>query len=206
MREYLAHIPSRIYIIDHLSQYQAFGEAGDVLQGKIRYDPSIELTKGIPPPDPRAKLEEIAKKFHHISNTTLIIEEAELYLPQGRAIPPWTQSLIQAGRNWGCGIYLNTRRIQRLDKSFFDLCQAVFFFRCGLKSREYISDLIGKDYVVKPSRSAYNTLKYGITTLPPYHFLYFDLESEETEIGVLKLGVGGIKTVENPNIKSQGSF
>jgi len=187
MREYLAYIPSKLYIIDHLSQFQQFGEIGDVLSGGTRYDPQAALMSGQMPTEPRLKLEEICKKLHRLSNVTLIVEEAELYLPQGKGLLPYTRSLIQSGRNWGIGIYLTTRRIQQLDKSFFDLSQHVFFFRCGLKSRDYIGDLIGKDYVVKPLRSAYNNLKYGITSLPPFHAVYFNVETEENEIVSLEM-------------------
>ena len=184
MLEWLAELPPQTYVIDALQQYSDMGEEGDVYDlmqpGKnhLRYFPKAESPKA---------LEDIAKKLHRISNTTLIIEEAEAYLPQGKMLYDYTSSLIRRGRNWGIGVWLTTRRIQDINKRFFDLCQHVIFFRCGLKSREYIAGMIGNDYVIKPLRSQYNQLKYGLTTLPKYHALHVNLETEEANIIYLNI-------------------
>jgi len=77
------------------------------------------------------------------------------------------------------GIVAVTRRIQRLSKDYFDLCQHLFVFRIGLKSREYIADMIGWN------------LTRQIITLPQYHFLHFNIEDESHSINVLKLEAGG---------------
>lgn len=110
-------------------------------------------------------------------NVTFVIEEAERYLGQGKPMGENTFDLINRGRNWGVGVFAVTRRIQRLSKDFFDLCQQVFLFRCGLKSREYITDMIGKESTRQ------------IMQLPLYHFLHFSVETEESSVHVLKLGV-----------------
>lgn len=77
------------------------------------------------------------------------------------------------------GICAVTRRIQRLSKDYFDLCNHIFLFRIGLKSREYVADLIGWQ------------LTRQIITLPQYHFLHYNVETEEHSIHVLKLEAGG---------------
>lgn len=83
--------------------------------------------------------------------------------------------MINRGRNWGVGVIAVTRRIQRLSKDYFDLCQHAFFFRCGLKSRGYIEDMVGKDAIQL------------IINLPLYHFLYYSVEEETYEVGVIEL-------------------
>lgn len=122
------------------------------------------------------------------ANCTLIIEEAEQYLSQQRPMLPATSQLIRMGRNWGIGIWGTTRRIQDVNKRFFDLCQHSFFFRCGLKSRDYIADMIGQELVYPVASPKYNHTGYTITTLPQYHCLHYNLDDETTEIIVLKLG------------------
>lgn len=135
-----------------------------------------------------AELEKVAKRFWEINNTTIIIEEFEQFIPQGRAIPPYTDGLIRMGRNWGIGIWGTTRRIQRINKEFFDLAQHIIMFRCGLRSRQYISDMIGEEYVRLPAVPKYNKTGYCLTTLPPFHALYFNLEEESAEVFTLVLG------------------
>lgn len=66
------------------------------------------------------------------------------------------------------------------------MCQHVFLFRCGLKSREYIKEMIGKE----------NTQK--IMQLPLYHFLHYSVETEESHVYVLKLGA-------RPRLESKGT-
>lgn len=134
------------------------------------------------------ELEDIAKSLWARSNVTLVLEEAEQYIAQGRAMLPYTSGLIRMGRNWGIGVWATTRRIQDINKRFFDLAQHCFFYRCGLKSRDYIADMIGAEYVFPYPSPKYNKTGYCILTLPPFHALHFNLDDETAEIVTLKLG------------------
>ena len=107
----------------------------------------------------------------------------------------WCFQLLNRGRNFGVGIYFVTRRVQRISKDAFDLSQHVFFFRCGLKSRGYIEDMIGREETRK------------IMHLPLFHFLHYNVETEESSVHVLKLGRAipeqeqKAKTAEEKDIK-----
>lgn len=193
MRYFASLCEPQVLIIDPLSQYEMFGD-------ECRYIPKRETPN---------ELEEIAKQLMARSDCTLIIEEAEQYMPQERAMLPNLSMVVRMGRNWGIGIYATTRRIQDINKRFFDLAQHCFFFRVGLKSREYVANMIGAEYVFPYPSPKYNKTGYCLTTLPPYHFLHFNLEDETAEIGVLKLGAREvIKTVgkkaEAPSPKELG--
>ena len=133
------------------------------------------------------ELEAICQKLWKVSNLTLIVEEAEQYIAQGKSLLPYTSGLIRMGRNWGIGIYATTRRIQDINKRFFDLAQHCFFFRCGLKSRDYISYMLGYEYMYPAAHPVYNKTGYTITTLPPFHCLHFNLEDETAQVLTLKL-------------------
>ena len=172
MRYFASLCEPDILIIDPLNQYTMFPD-------ECRYIPRRESAN---------ELEEIAKQLCARSNTTLICEEAEQYISQQRAMLPYTSMLIRMGRNWGIGVYATTRRIQDINKRFFDLAQHCFFFKCGLKSRQYVADLIGYEYVYPYPSPKYNKTGYCVTTLPQYHFLHFNLEDETAEVGVLRLG------------------
>ncbi len=146
----------------------------------------------IPKSDSLTEFDAVCRQLCARSNVVFVIEEAERYLGQGRPLGPFAFDLINRGRNWGIGVVAVTRRIQRLSKDFFDLCQHVFFFKCGLKSREYISDMIGKQECEL------------IRQLERFHFLYFNLETEETEVATLEIeGRQHIETekVATPKIK-----
>jgi len=176
---YLATLPRRIYIIDPLNQYAEFGEVGDVLSGATRCVLQLDDIEGF---------ENVCKRLNHISNLTLIVEEAEHFISQGKKMGTYSSSLIQMGRNWGIGVWCTTRRIQGISKTFFDLAQHMMFFRCGLKSRDYIADMIGNDFVWPRVNSKYNHTGYTITNLPEHAFLHFNLETEDSEIQKLELG------------------
>ena len=145
------------------------------------YDPLAQYTSFqkeclyIPKSDSLSEFDSVCRQLCARSNVVFVIEEAERYLGQGKALGPYAFDLINRGRNWGVGIVAVTRRIQRLSKDYFDLCQDVFFFKCGLKSREYISDMIGKKECQL------------ISQLERFHFLYYNLETEETEVDFLEL-------------------
>ena len=148
-----------LLIYDPLAQYVNF-------PSECRY---------IPKSDSLTEFDSVCRQLCARSNVVFVIEEAERYLGQGKALGPYAFDLINRGRNWGVGVVAVTRRIQRLSKDFFDLCQHVFFFKCGLKSRDYIKDMIGQGEC------------QIITGLERFHFLYYDLEAEETEVATLEL-------------------
>jgi len=180
LRYFAMQFDPDILIIDPLNQYTQFSD-------ELRYIPERETPN---------ELEQICKSLFARSNCTLIIEEAEQYLPQGRAMLTFTSGLIRMGRNWGIGIFATTRRIQDVSKRFFDLAQHAFFFQCGLQSRDYIANMIGKEYVWEVANPQYNKTGYAITTLPEYHFLHLDLRNEIADVGILELeGREHIKTI-----------
>jgi len=173
LAKYLASLcEPNILIYDPLSQYNGFPE-------NLRY---------IPKADSLTEFDGVCKQLRARGDVTFFIEECERYLGQAKPLLENTFDLVNRGRNWGVGIVAVTRRIQRLSKDYFDLCQRCFFFRCGLKSQQYIADMIGRE----------NTRK--IMQLPRYHFLYYDVEQEQSNIYVLRLGVRptleGAKVVE----------
>src|SRR4030042_4493860 len=112
----------------------------DPLDQYTNFDPKCHY---VPQSDSLAEFESVCRKLCARSNVVFLIEEAERYLGQGKPIGPYAFDLINRGRNWGVGIIAVTRRIQRLSKDYFDLCQNVIAFRCGLKSREYLQDMLG---------------------------------------------------------------
>ena len=173
MRYLATQVEPNLFIIDPLNQYSMFPD-------ECRYVPKQES---------RMELEAVAKRMWAVPSITLIIEEAEQYLPQGRDVLPYTSGLIRMGRNWGIGVWVTTRRIQDLHKRFFDLAKHVFFYRCGFKSREYIADMIGHEYVYPVAVPKYNKTGYTITTLPKYYCLHFDLENETAMPLTIELGV-----------------
>lgn len=181
LREYLCSIPPKLYVIDPLGQYGKLGPSGDVFSGAKRWDGTADMVQG-KSINYREVLENVAHQLCKVGHTTLIIEEAEQFMPQGKTFPPWTSYLVQAGRNWGVGVWATTRRIQMINKNFFDLCQHSFFFKSGHTSRIYIRDMIGKDWVDKPAYSKVNPEKYGINNLPLHHCLHYCLTDESSEI------------------------
>jgi len=150
----------RVLIYDPLSQYEGFAD-------EYRY---------IPRSDSLAEFDSVCRKLRATSKITFIVEECERYIGQGKPLGENAFDLINRGRNWGVGIFAVTRRIQRLSKDFFDLCQHVFLFRIGLKSRGYIADMIGWD----DTRI--------LMKLPEFHFMHYNVETEGSSIHVLKLG------------------
>jgi len=173
--KYLAELcGSNLLIYDPLDQYKEFPD-------ECRY---------IPRSDSLEEFEEVCGRLCARSNVTFLIEEVERYLGQGKPLGPNAFDLVNRGRNWGVGIIAVTRRIQKLSKDYFDLCQTVIFFRCGLKSRKYIYDMLGKEE------------SYFITRLPKYHFLHYSLEEENYGITTLVLG-GGPKLVSDPELTSE---
>lgn len=153
------YVPN-LLIYDPLSQYDGFPD-------ECRY---------VPKGDSLAEFDAVCRQLRARSGVVFMIEECERYLGQGKPLGEHTFDLINRGRNWNVGIVAVTRRIQRLSKDYFDLCQVCFFFKCGLKSRPYLEDLIGKEAVGM------------IRRLPQYHFLYYNIETEEYLVRTLNLG------------------
>lgn len=161
LTKYLASLcMPRVLIYDPLAQYDGFPDEN-------RY---------LPKSDSLSEFDMVCKQLRMRGNITFVVEEAERYLGQGKPLGENAFDLVNRGRNWGVGIIAVTRRVQRISKDYFDLCQSCFFFRCGLKSREYIADMVGKEVTRK------------IVTLPVWHFLHYNVETEETSVHVLRLG------------------
>ena len=159
----------RVLIYDPLSQYSGF-------EDEYRY---------IPKSDSQAEFNSICRRLRSQSNIMFVVEECERYIGQGRPLGDDAFDLVNRGRNWNVGIVAVTRRIQRLSKDYFDLCQHIFFFKCGLKSREYIADMIGR---AEANR---------IMKLTKYSFLHYDVETEETSVHKLKIdGLSAPETAE----------
>ena len=144
-----------------------------------QYDGFPDENRYIPKSDSLSEFDGVCRTLRARGNCVFLIEEAERYLGQGKPLGENTFDLCNRGRNWGMGITAVTRRIQRLSKDYFDLCNHIFLFRIGLKSREYVADLIGWQ------------LTRQIITLPQYHFLHYNVEDESHSIHVLKLEAGG---------------
>lgn len=161
LAKYLASLCSpNVLIYDPLSQYDGFPD-------ECRY---------IPQSDSLAEFESVCHRLRAQGGITFVVEEAERYLGQGKPLGPHAFDLINRGRNWGVGVFAVTRRIQRLSKDFFDLCQHCFLFRCGLKSKEYLADMIGWENFREMRR------------MDRYHFMEYDVETELSSINTLQLG------------------
>ena len=160
LSKYLAALAEpRVLIYDPLDQYDGFPDS-------MRY---------VPKNDSMEEFEEVCRKLCSTPNMFFVIEEAERYIGQGKPLGPYAFDLINRGRNWGIGILAVTRRIQRLSKDYFDLCRHVFFFRQGLRSYDYVKEMVGPDAVTR------------IHQLEQYHFLHYDLVQEQFTVGYLSL-------------------
>lgn len=166
-RNYLrSGIPILIY--DSIEQYHTFSD-------DQRY---------IPKSNSFSEFDAICYQVIRQGNMVFIVEECERYLGQGQfSGPSYAFDLINKGRNWGLGLIAVTRRIQRLSKDYFDLCQSIFFFKCGLTSRGYLNDMIGREK---------SDLIIG---LKQYEFLHYDVDTSEFEITKLNL-VGSSPQIE----------
>lgn len=155
LSNYLAKLcGDNILIYDPMNQYQSF-------KPEHRY---------IPKSDSMSEFDAVCRRVIARGNMVFFIEEAERYLGQGKLLGPDAYVLINRGRNWGIGVVAVTRRIQRLSKDYFDLCDNIIFFRCGtqsLKVRGYLEEMIGQ------------TVCAQIRQLKQYHFIYYSVETEE---------------------------
>lgn len=147
-----------VYIYDTNDQYGEFGP-------EQRYVPRT------------GSMEEFEKACELMCNRTdclFIVEEAHKYLREGRELGEYAFDVVNRGRNWGIGMIAVTTRVQRLSKDFFDLCRMVFFFRCGLRSRSYLREMVPDQVRV-------------IQSLKPFHFLAYNLEEETGKVATLVL-------------------
>lgn len=148
-----------LLIYDPLDQYRMFKD-------ECRY---------VPKSDSLAEFDQVMQQVRGRQNLAFVIEESERYLGQGKPLLPATFDVVNRGRNWGIGIIAVTRRIQRISKDFFDLCQHIIIFKNGLKSKEYLRDMIGKQAT------------QWVYSLEKYHFIDYNLENEEATDGVLEI-------------------
>ena len=148
-----------LLIYDPLDQYTQFG-------ANVRY---------IPRTDSLDEFEAVCKSICSRGNLVFLVEEAEKYMRQGQVLGPYATDVMNRGRNWGVGVIAVTRRIQMLNKNYFDLCKHVFFYKCGMRSYKYIEEMTSQQTVQR------------IRTLQPFHFLHKDLETEEETVGYLEL-------------------
>lgn len=182
LAKYLASLcEPHLLIYDPLGQYDTF-------PAECRY---------IPRTDELAEFEAVCRQLRARANLTFIIEECERYIGQNKPLGPNAFDLINRGRNWGIGIIGVTRRIQRVSKDFFDLCQHVLLYKCGLKSREYLTDMLDATY----SRQ--------VMKLKPYHFLHYSVEDEHAACYTLELDTKRLiykaekEVIENGTTKRQ---
>jgi hypothetical protein len=94
-------------------------------------------------------------------------------LPEGKPFTPNIKTLILRGRNRGCGVMANTRRLAMLNKTMFGLSDHNFIFRLFTPNDiDYCRQFIGQEYANK-LRSLINhgLIYYGnngvLKELPP---------------------------------------
>ena len=154
LSNYLAKLcGDNVLIYDPMNQYTSF-------KPELRY---------IPKSDSMSEFDAVCRRVIARGNMVFFIEEAERYLGQGKLLGPDSYNLINRGRNWGIGVVAVTRRIQRLSKDYFDLCDNIIFFRCGtqsLKIRGYLEEMIG------------SSICGQIRQLREHHFLFYNIETE----------------------------
>lgn len=162
---YLASLfpEDQLLIIDPLEQYNSFPP-------ECRFVP--------PDRNPAQEMDAIARQVMARGNMVLFIEEAQKYLPESHRIGDNTMALLNRGRNYGIGVFASTQRIQNLQKSFFDLCQVVIFFRPGFQSRAYIR------HMVTPEACKV------INSLPNFHFVHYNLATEDWAVSRLQFPRG----------------
>lgn len=154
-----------LYIIDPINQYGDFDTR--IPEGnRVIPEPGNEMTV----------FENVCIQLCRVSNHILLLEECEDYLGQGLMLPPFANRVVRQGRNWGIGIIAITQRLPEISKRFFDRCQHIFFFRCGVYSQDYIKDRIGRE------KSAI-VFKLSINK---HEFAHYDVGADTMEVYTLK--------------------
>lgn len=154
-----------LYIIDPLNQYGEFDKI--IPKGnRVMPEPGKEMLV----------FESVCRRLCQVTNHRLLLEECEDYLGQGLMLPPFANRVIRQGRNWGIGIVAITQRLPEISKRFFDRCQHIFFFRCGVYSQTYIEDRIGRTKAEKVFK----------LSIDRHEFMHYDVGADTAEIYALK--------------------
>ena len=109
------------------------------------------------------------------------IDEAEQYMREGKVFVPDLQYLILRGRHDGKGIVCITQEVQAFSKRFFNRCDWIYIFKCGLKSYNYFGDLLRKeviDYIIE--MEDYCCLAVKVRTRE-YTCIKYDLKKRKLE-------------------------
>jgi len=107
------------------------------------------------------ELEKIAKAVWQKGNTLFVVSEAELFLPVGGTLLPYTFKLVAQGRHRNIGVLADTRRIASLNKTVFSLSEWVFMFRhFSPNDARYLNEFLPID-----ART--------LSSLEDYHFAIF---------------------------------
>ena len=153
----------RVVIIDPLDQYRGFMDEARIIPADR---------------NPMEEFNDIAKQIMARGNVTLIVEEAQKYLPESGKIGPDTMAMLNRGRNYGIGVIASTQRIQTITKNIWDISSTVIFFRPGFQSRSYIKGMLPPEVYSK------------VISLPNRYFVYYSLETEDWGVGTLKIPGG----------------
>lgn len=159
---------------DPLDQYQGFKT---VTIEQIEAGRSFTRfgNRFVPLEDTQQEFERVCTALRSMSEITFIVEECEQYIGQDKPLGAEARRLINRGRNWGVGVYAVTRRIQDLNKSFFDLCRIAIFFRAGLRSYDYIKSMVGAEVLEV------------IKNLPDRYFVVYNAETGQWFKATLEL-------------------
>lgn len=163
-----------LIIIDPINQYGSFDA---VLPEGNRIIPN--------PGEEISTFDAVCRRLCTVRNHVLMLEECEDYLGQGLQLPPNAFRVIRQGRNWGIGVIAITQRLPEVSKRFFDRCQHIFFFRCGVYSQDYIRDRIGKEKASKVFQ----------LSIENHEFAHYDVGADTIEIYRLRM-MGEAKHLE----------
>jgi hypothetical protein len=88
-----------------------------------------EYPRYIPKSDSPLELDRVAKALWNKWNVTLLVSEAELFLPVFKPLPPNVFKIVTRGRRRNIGLISDTRRIADLNKTVFALSEHSFIYR-----------------------------------------------------------------------------
>jgi len=115
----------------------------------------------VPQSDSPKELDRVAKIIWNRWNCTLIVSEAELYLPVTQQLQPNVFKIITRGRHRNVGIVADTRRIANLNKTIFGLSEHVFIFHhWSPTDLDYLKGFVPRDV-------------RELATLPLRHFWHY---------------------------------
>lgn len=157
LAEYIAKLAPRVFVFDPMGEYEEFKE---VTLGNFEIP-----GRYLPRTDKPIELDSIAAKIWAEGNVLLIIDEAELYMPNS-PLPPNTFKLISRGGHRRIGLMAVTRRVADLNKTVFSLSDNVFVFR-----------LFSKNDVKYLGESGFPNIE-RVRILEPYHFLHWTSTGE----------------------------